>query len=308
MRTKKIKKVLLLQGGSLSSLAMSLPLVYAVARTHSEVQFTLLVKPSLTAFLVDLPANIEAMTLLMHSGNSPLRSFLRLTRLLRRDSFDAVIDLQSSFFSRLLSFFTTLFKATQRVRKVSVKKADSHSLFDRREEERRNVRKAFERIGLPPIGEVHPISPRYEVSFLQEEMPRGMHGTCRIVVAPLGKSFSPTTAEQITTKQFIQQLLAHFPCCDVAVITHASDSFLADLASSQCSILPTDMLFPVELSLFEGAELVVAPESAYLYEAEMVGTEAYRLPSASSFTKETTETILNIISNKISLKEDSSSK
>lgn len=308
MRTKKIKKVLLLQGGSLSSVAMSLPLVYAVARTHSEVQFILLVKPSLTAFLVDLPTNIEAMTLLTHSGNSPLRSFFRLTRLLRRDSFDAVIDLQSSFSSRLLSFFITLFKSTQRVRKAFVKKADSHTLFDRREEERHSVQRAFARIGLQPIGEVHPISPRYEVSFLQEEMPKGMHGACRLVVAPLGKSSSPTTTEQSAMKRFIQQLLAHFPSCDFAVLTHASDSLFADLASRRCHILPTDLLFPIELSLLEGAELVVAPESAYLYEAEMVGTEAYRLPAASSLTKDTIDTILNNITNKISLKEDSSSQ
>ena len=313
MRVTGVQKVLIIQAGSLSKVALSLPLIYAVACANPEVRFTLLVKPSITAILVDLPTNIEAMTLLNYGGKHKVRSMSRLIRLLRQQDLDAIVDVENSAYSRLLSFFTALWYSTQRVTKRTIKYKreklkQSVSLFEKKENEKQLIKRAFEKLPLNSIKEIKAISPNFEISFLQEELPAVAIKSYTVIVAPFGKSLSPTLQQRETVCNLIQQLLSKFPSCGLALIVQDGEQLQDKIASDNCAFLPCNLLFPIELFILKKAELVIAPESAYLYEAEMVGTEAYCLPESAPYEEGVTQSILKIISNKISQKEGVSLK
>ena len=91
---------LIVRTSSLGDVALSLRLVYAVAKQYPEHRFTYLMKPSITGILVSPPHNLEAMAIDIKHSDRSLFGLISLSNKLIYDRFDAIIDLQRSWRSR----------------------------------------------------------------------------------------------------------------------------------------------------------------------------------------------------------------
>lgn len=89
---------------AIGDVAMAVPVLYALARAYPAHRFTLLTQPFLTALLIDPPSNLEAMAIDIRREERHLSGLVRYADRLRREHFDAVIDLHAVLRTRLLGW------------------------------------------------------------------------------------------------------------------------------------------------------------------------------------------------------------
>ena len=126
---------LIVRTSSLGDVALSLRLVYAVAKQYPEHRFTYLMKPSITGILVSPPHNLEAMAIDIKHSDRSLFGLISLSNKLIYDRFDAIIDLQRSwrslFLSRRLRCCRARIRCTRIAKSAVVKRCQEHiSLSD----------------------------------------------------------------------------------------------------------------------------------------------------------------------------------
>lgn len=95
-------KYLIARLSAIGDVAMTLPIVYAVARANPEHQFTMLTQPFLTTIIIDPPANLEAMAIDIKREEKRLLGLLRYGKRLRTEAFDGFIDLHDVLRTRVL--------------------------------------------------------------------------------------------------------------------------------------------------------------------------------------------------------------
>ncbi len=114
-----MSKFLLIRLSAMGDVAMTLPLVYAVARAHPEHEFTLLTQPFFTGLLTSPPDNLEAMAIDIRQEAKSLGGLLRYIGRLKRERFDVIIDLHDVLRTKLIrwSYLPSRRSATYHLRK-----------------------------------------------------------------------------------------------------------------------------------------------------------------------------------------------
>lgn len=97
-----MSKYLLIRLSAMGDVAMTLPLIYAVARAHPEHEFTLLTQPFFTGLLTSPPDNLEAMAIDIRQEAQTLGGLLRYIDRLKEERFDVIIDLHDVLRTKLI--------------------------------------------------------------------------------------------------------------------------------------------------------------------------------------------------------------
>lgn len=114
-----MSKYLLIRLSAMGDVAMTLPLIYAVARAHPEHEFTLLTQPFFTGLLTSPPDNLEAMAIDIRQEARSLGGLLRYIDRLKQERFDVVLDLHDVLRTKLIrwSYLTHTKTSIYRLRK-----------------------------------------------------------------------------------------------------------------------------------------------------------------------------------------------
>lgn len=91
-------KVLILRLSALGDVAMTLPVIYSVARQYPDAEFTLLTRPFFRRLFIDAPSNLKFEEFADTSFGGLLRTIGRL----RKQGFTAVADLHDMLRTRLI--------------------------------------------------------------------------------------------------------------------------------------------------------------------------------------------------------------
>lgn len=147
--------VLIVQPASLGDICLSLRLVYSVATSYPQHQFTYLLKPSITGIAVTPPSNLEPMTIDLKKKDGTLRGLLALGRKLLYERFDYVFDLYNSRHTNFLGNYLRLFGGTKYYsvpKRYSVRSSffEDHIPYTKGEEYLRVYKELFIKGGLGP--------------------------------------------------------------------------------------------------------------------------------------------------------------
>lgn len=92
----------------MGDVAMLIQVLYAVARANEQHEFILLTQPFLTELLLDAPDNVEAMAIDIRREEHSFLGLVRYAQRLRREHFDAVLDLHDALRTKCLRGFLRL--------------------------------------------------------------------------------------------------------------------------------------------------------------------------------------------------------
>lgn len=107
-------RILILRLSALGDVAMTLPVIYSVARAYPDVSFTLLTRPFFKRLFINAPANLSVMT--FDPGS---QSLIQIIRELRRERFTAIADLHDLLRTRVIAAGVS---AGRRIRTATVNK------------------------------------------------------------------------------------------------------------------------------------------------------------------------------------------
>lgn len=94
---------------AIGDVAMTIPVLYAVAKAYPQHSFTLLTQPFLTSLLIDPPSNLEGMGIDIKHEESSLPGLLTYIGRLKEERFDYVIDLHNVLRSRIIRTYLRFF-------------------------------------------------------------------------------------------------------------------------------------------------------------------------------------------------------
>jgi ADP-heptose:LPS heptosyltransferase len=99
-----MKKILVVRFSALGDVAMTVPVVYAVATQYPDLDITLLSRPQMAALFEGMPANVHFLGADLKGEYVGFKGLNRLCRVLERMHFDAVADLHDVLRSKYLRF------------------------------------------------------------------------------------------------------------------------------------------------------------------------------------------------------------
>lgn len=181
---------------------MVVPLIYAVAQSNPEHKFTFLTQPFLTALLSDPPTNLEAMAIDIKREEKNIPGLVRYADRLRREGFDAVVDLHNVLRTRFLRYSlwfsgvrTACIHKPRKARRRLVA-APPKKVLQPLPHMLQLEREALERVGLHVPQEISPIriSNQAVRSFfeLSPEVSALLDGTPLIGIAPFASTHAKT--------------------------------------------------------------------------------------------------------------------
>lgn len=92
------ERVLILRLSALGDVAMTLPVIYSVARQHPEAEFTLLTRPFFRRLFIDAPSNLS----FVEFADTSFGGLLKTIKKLRQMGFTAIADLHDMLRTRLI--------------------------------------------------------------------------------------------------------------------------------------------------------------------------------------------------------------
>ena len=95
-------KTLIIRLSAIGDVAMTIPIIYSVARAHSEDTFTVLTQPFLTSLFIHRPENVTLIGVDTKGAERSLWGVLRLVFRLTHKRFDRVVDLHNVIRSRAI--------------------------------------------------------------------------------------------------------------------------------------------------------------------------------------------------------------
>lgn len=98
-----MKKILIIRFSALGDVAMTIPITYSLARQNPQMEIVFLTKPSLKKLFFNAPANFRLITLESNDKHKGFHGLFRLFLELKKEKFDAVVDLHSVLRSHILS-------------------------------------------------------------------------------------------------------------------------------------------------------------------------------------------------------------
>lgn len=169
--------ILIVHPASLSDVCLSLRLVYAVALSYPQHQFTYLLKPSITGVVIAPPPNLEPMTMDLKKSDADLRGLFSLGQKLLYERFDVVLDLFNTGRTRFLGAHLRLwggakYYAVAKRYSCRVAYLNDHIPYERGEEYLRAYEALFQKARLSPLGPTpcltarHPHNPSFPVDAI----------------------------------------------------------------------------------------------------------------------------------------------
>jgi ADP-heptose:LPS heptosyltransferase len=101
-------KILVIRFSAIGDVAMTIPVVYAVAEANPDVSFTLLTQTFLMPLFRNCPMNVNVMGVNIKNTEKSFLGFLRYAFILRKYGFDKVLDLHCVIRSRIVDFIFRL--------------------------------------------------------------------------------------------------------------------------------------------------------------------------------------------------------
>lgn len=153
---KNIHTALLTRFSALGDVAMTVPVIYSACRTHPDVRFVLVTRPSMTSIFVNPPANLVVEGVDVKNDFDGITGIRRLSAYLRdKYSPDILIDLHNVLRTNILSAFLRLkgvpavhiFKPRAKRRALTRK---NNKVMLPLISQRARYREAFFKAGLPP--------------------------------------------------------------------------------------------------------------------------------------------------------------
>lgn len=95
-------KTLIIRLSAIGDVAMTIPIIYSVARAHPEVAFTVLTQPFLTTLFIHRPENVALVGVDTKGAEHSLWGVVRLALRLTHERFDRVVDLHNVIRSRAI--------------------------------------------------------------------------------------------------------------------------------------------------------------------------------------------------------------
>lgn len=149
---REYNNILVIRLSALGDVAMTLPVIYSVAKAYPHKNFTVLTRPFFAKLFINKPKNIEVLAWDFEKGSSSLPNMLSLMILLGRNKYDCVADLHNVMRSWLIDlFFIIRGKRVTMVDKmrnkrsalISLRTQESHPAMTNRYID------VFERMGMP---------------------------------------------------------------------------------------------------------------------------------------------------------------
>ena len=101
----KKRKVLIIRFSALGDVAMTIPVVYSLAKQNPETEFVFLSKPALRKLFFNAPTNFKFEEIDFKNRHKGIRGLWKLFRELRKQDYDQIADLHSVLRSHILTFF-----------------------------------------------------------------------------------------------------------------------------------------------------------------------------------------------------------
>lgn len=147
--------VLVARFSALGDVAMTVPVIYSVARCYPDVRFVLVTRPSMTSIFICPPANLTVVGADVSTDYTGFRGMHRLVKELDREyRFDAFADLHDVIRTRLMGLFCRL--RGLRVSRINKGRAGRKALTRSNNKVmlpllsgRARYREVFHRLGLP---------------------------------------------------------------------------------------------------------------------------------------------------------------
>jgi ADP-heptose:LPS heptosyltransferase len=102
------KKILIIRLSAIGDVAMTIPVIYSVAKANPEDSFTVFTQTFLMPLFVNRPPNVSVMGVNTRNTERSLFGFLRYAFILRRYKFDIVLDLHCVIRSRIVDLIFRL--------------------------------------------------------------------------------------------------------------------------------------------------------------------------------------------------------
>lgn len=107
-KRSNLSRVLVIRLSALGDVAMTLPVVYSVAKAHPDVCFDVLTRPFFARIFINRPANVQLIGADFKTQYKGLRGMLRLFRKLHSNDYDCVADLHNVSRSWMLDWLFRL--------------------------------------------------------------------------------------------------------------------------------------------------------------------------------------------------------
>lgn len=97
-----MKKVLIIRMSALGDVAMTIPVIYSVAKRYPDTRFTVLTQAFPANFFINPPANVSILTADTRGEYRGVKGLIKLVSRLKRERFDAVADLHDVLRSKVI--------------------------------------------------------------------------------------------------------------------------------------------------------------------------------------------------------------
>lgn len=308
---RRPKQILIIQSTPLCHVSLALPLIYAVAQSYPQQQFSYLLTPQAAELVLSPPDNLEVITKNPNSRWLKIRSSWQIKRLIKKHHYDQIIDLERTRLSRYLTFAATFARKARKttIKPLKISEPKRKKLFRKRkvayslaDSLYKLMKDCFERANLAPLREVAPI----QISPLHAYIERGIdklpHVDTLIGFAPFGSNPTPMEQEVDYAHQIATQLLESHKQLGIVFFTHRqATKHLSIQDRDRIAVLDAFDDYPKGLATIGSLSLFIGTDSVLLFLARMVGTEVMLIKSLykataqtiATHTKEILETLYN---------------
>lgn len=283
-----MKQILIIQGTAFCHVSLAMRLIYDVARSYPDYRFTYLVQPETTTILVSPPENLEMMAITAHHNRFWGRTYWHLVRLLQKYPLNMLIDLENTFSSNFLSFCLTFGGKIRKftIRKPTIESKNERMLFKDRRIAFRSapmhlslMKECFERAGIPPMNGMPPIDLDKRYIELPGSLPTLPQFPILLGFAPFGRRNNPSSEEISRADYMLSRIADAVPHAAFVLFLSEGTLYTPPLKEDRYSYLPNNILFSTELAVIRQFLLLIAVDSFYLFEANLIGTEYILLPN-----------------------------
>ncbi len=259
------KHLLIIRLSALGDVAMTVPVIYSLARKYPDLTITVLTRKFFSRLFINAPDNIRfvmADTTGIHAG---IKGLLRLTRELKRLDVDMVADLHDSLRSRIIG---VAFKSSGKPVETVDKDRKNRSQLTKRGNRPPVQQKpyidryvdVFQRLGFD-------ISPDFKSLVNTTKQP----GT--IGIAPFARYSTKTYPPEL-----MEQVAAHFAQKGMTVYLFGSKGEEAAILQSWedkyagCKAMPGKLGIEDEIKLMASLPVMITMDSANMHLASLAGT------------------------------------
>ena len=270
-----MKNVLVIRMSALGDVAMTIPIIYSVAKAYPQTQFVIITQPFPADFFINAPYNIDVLPIDIKKEYNGFLGTLRLAWELRKMRFDAVADLHDVLRSKIIRLLFAGIKCAKIDKGRSEKKA-----LVKNPSQRKQLKSSFERY--TEVFEELGFSFTPDFTSVFENFPaqvdepwRKPSGSVWIGFAPFSKHKGKIYPEQ-KCKDLIQGLLAADPRYKVFLFgagkleTEMLDSW-KDIDPQRVVSLASKMKIRQEICFMSQLDVMISMDSANMHLASLVG-------------------------------------